>query len=91
MTNVPSKLRAHSPAANIVLPRTSLSLPRTCIGLVYSQFELIKIQLKKVNYIFFCHFWEPINLMSVMDLFRIFLPAPGCQANPIAAQKNVER
>jgi hypothetical protein len=35
--------------------RTSkrLSVLRTFTGLVYSQFELVKIELKKVNYIFF--------------------------------------
>jgi hypothetical protein len=34
-------------AAAIALPRRSLSLPRTFIGLVYSKFELMKIKLKK--------------------------------------------
>jgi hypothetical protein len=42
-TYVPSKLRA---CAAVALPRTSLTLPRTLIGLVYSQLELIKANYK---------------------------------------------
>jgi hypothetical protein len=86
-SNVPLQLRTR---AAVALPRTSPSLPRTFIGLVYSQFELIKIKLQKVNYTFLLFFWELINLMSVKDLFRKSLPPPPtrvAQANPIAAQK----
>jgi hypothetical protein len=49
VTNVPSRLCAH---AAVALPCTSLSLPRTFICLVYSQFKLIKIKIEKVNYSF---------------------------------------
>jgi hypothetical protein len=52
MTNFSSKLRARGRAAAVALLRTSLSVPRTFIRLVYSQFELINIKLKKVNYNF---------------------------------------
>jgi hypothetical protein len=34
-------------ATAVALPRTSLSLLRTFIGLVHSQFELIKIKIEK--------------------------------------------
>jgi hypothetical protein len=41
-------------------PCTSLSLPRTFIGLVYNLFELIKIKLKKDTTIF-CYLGELIR------------------------------
>lgn len=43
--------------------------PGTFMGLVYSQFGLVKIELKKVNYNY-CYIGELINLMSIMDLLQ---------------------
>jgi hypothetical protein len=40
-------------AAAVSLPRTSLGIARAFIALLYSQFELIKIIIEKVNYSFF--------------------------------------
>jgi hypothetical protein len=40
---------ARGRAEAVALPRTSLSIPRNFIGLVYSEFELIKIKLEKSN------------------------------------------
>lgn len=52
--NVPSKLRACAAAQSCRISHTNLSLPRTFIGLVYSQFELINIKLKsKVKFLLF--------------------------------------
>jgi hypothetical protein len=45
------------------------------IGLVYSQFEFIKIKLKKVNYDF-SGGGDFINVMFVKDRFRKSLPSP---------------
>jgi hypothetical protein len=50
-SNVPSKLRAR-PSSGCRIPAHESQFPRTVIGLVYSQFDLIKIILKKVNYNF---------------------------------------
>jgi hypothetical protein len=59
------------------------ALSRTFIGLEYSQFELIKIELKKQITIF-CYFSELIYLIPVMDLFRKSLPLPhlDCPSQP---------
>jgi hypothetical protein len=56
---------------------------------LYSQFELIKIKLKKVNYNFLLFLGGFINLMSVTDLLRKSLtPSPRvAQAKPVAEQK----
>jgi hypothetical protein len=48
VTNVSSTLRVRYSALAVALPRTSLSISRTFIGLVYNQFELMKLKLKKV-------------------------------------------
>jgi hypothetical protein len=48
-------------AAAVALPRTSLTPLRTLIGLAYSQFKLIKIILKKINY--------NLLLFNVTDIF----------------------
>jgi hypothetical protein len=72
-----------------LLQCTSASLPRTFIGLAYSQFGLLKIKQKKVNYNFF-YFLELINFMPVKDYFQKLLPPPPlgfAKANPNAAQK----
>jgi hypothetical protein len=45
-----------SRAAAVALPRSNLSLLRTFIGLVHSQFESITIKIKKLNYNFLL-FW----------------------------------
>jgi hypothetical protein len=80
--NVSSKLRGRAPA--VAHPRTSLSVPRTFIGLVYSQFELIKVQLRKVNYTF-CYFLGAYKCYG--PFLKIAAPLRVAQANPIAAQK----
>jgi hypothetical protein len=52
--NVPSMLRAHArPRCSYPRPVHESQSSHTFIGLVYSQFELVKIKLKKVNYNFF--------------------------------------
>jgi hypothetical protein len=62
--------------AAVALPSKSLSVLHSFIGLVYSQFELVKMEFKKVKYNF-CYFGELINLMSVMDLLQKLLTPPG--------------
>jgi hypothetical protein len=58
-----SCVRERGRAAAVGLQRTSLSLPRTFIGLVYSQFELIQIKLKNPPRICYCpaHLCHPEN------------------------------
>jgi hypothetical protein len=98
LTEVPSNVpprcslygaRARSGAAAVAPPPTTFNLPRTFTGLTYSQFELIKIKLDcKVS---FYYFWELIYLMSVMGLFRNYLPLPRlvAQADPSASQNTL--
>jgi hypothetical protein len=75
--NVPSKLCVRGWAMAAALLCVSLSLSCTFISLVHSQFELIKIKLKKVNYNFFVIFGSLyIHLMPVMDLSWNFAAPP---------------
>jgi hypothetical protein len=54
-----------------------LSLPRKFIDLVYSQFELTKIKLQKVNYFFLLFLGVPKFNVSCGPLSKIAAPLPG--------------
>jgi hypothetical protein len=94
VTNVSSTLRVRDRPAAVAVPCTSISIPRTFIGLVCNQFELIQIRLKKVNYIFiYTRIYLGYYKFSVCygPFLKIASPPPPrsrvAQANPFAAQK----
>jgi hypothetical protein len=83
LRRVPGELRkSRNPSFMISVP----SRPCTSVGLVYRQFELIKIKLKSKLQIC-CYFWELINVIFVMHLIRKSLPPRVAQASPVTAQK----
>jgi hypothetical protein len=64
-------------AAGVAFPRTSFSLQRTFICLVYSKFKLIKIKLKKVKYNFLLFLGTYKFNASYGTFSKIAAPSPG--------------